>query len=191
MRADPAMAGSGEERLPNDAYFTRDPQCVDRLAEFFDFQGMTVLEPCAGRGHMVADLQRHGADVVAWEKEIYSGQPLCIQVGRDFFKQKYLPDSVEMIVTNPPFDRPAPFIRHALDMLPDGHVCMLLRHEWMCGKGTKDRRQELLCHHRFKAYAPILGRPVWYEERKASPRHNYGWFIWGSIHHGTDARLWL
>lgn len=188
---DPAMTGSGEERIANDAYFTRDPQCVAKLAAYFNFKGVTVLEPCAGAGHMVRELERHGATVIAWEKEIYPDQPASIKVGRDFFKQHYLPAGVELIVTNPPFDKPVPFIVHALHMLPNGHVAMLLRHEWMCGKGTKDQRQSLLCDTRFKAYVPILGRPVWHEEVKNGPRHNYGWYIWGSIYHSGGASLWL
>ena len=191
MRADPAMIGSGEERLPNDSYFTRDPQCVARLAEFLPLAGLSVLEPCAGMGHMARDLESHGAEVKAWDLHNYPGQLRDIWTGVDFLALRVIPLDIKAIITNPPFDRPAPFIKNALAVLPHGHVCMLLRHEWMCGKGTRDGRQELLGSHRFKAYIPILGRPTWHEEVKASPRHNYGWYVWGSIHHGADARLWL
>ncbi len=184
------MIGSGEERIANEAYFTRDPQCIERLAPFFNLKGMRILEPCAGAGHMVTDLRRRGAYVVAWDKHSYPHQLPDISTGIDFLDQINIPQ-VEAIITNPPFDRPVPIIAHALDVLPHGHVCMLMRHEWMCGKGTRDRRQDLLESHRFKAYIPILGRPVWHEEVKNGPRHNYGWYIWGSTYHAGGAALWL
>jgi len=190
MRPDPAMTGSGEERIANDAYFTRDPQCVNRLADFFNFKGMCVLEPCAGVGHMVKDLRRWGAKVRAWDKVDHPGRLKNIEI-RDFLLQRDIPAGIECIVTNPPFDQPAPFIRKALALLPNGHVAMLLRHEWMCGKGTRDGRQALLCSPRFKAYLPILGRPTWHEEVKNGPRHNYGWYVWGSVYHSGGASLWL
>lgn len=188
------MVGSDFGRLPADSYFTLDPRCVAALAEHLDLEVLTIIwEPAAGRGDMLWQLERFGAAVRATDLHAYPGADPRIRTGVDFFTvQPSARSGIDAIITNPPFDQVIPFLEHALRILPGGIVAMMVRHEWIAQTGAKDGRQRLLRSPRFWAYCPIIGRPYWQAPpHRASPRHAFGWVVFGPVGQVVTPQLWL
>ena len=82
----------------------------------------------------------------------------------------------ESIITNPPYKLAEAFIRKALELTEplQGRVAMLLRNEYDCAKSRRD----LFEHPAFLKKIVLTKRPRWSTEDKASPRHNFAWYIW-------------
>jgi hypothetical protein len=62
----------------------------------------TLWEPAAGRGHMAAELRKHGHTVVASDLNDYENKVSGVLSGIDFF-ESFLPSGVTGILTNPPY----------------------------------------------------------------------------------------
>jgi hypothetical protein len=78
-----------------------------------------IWEPAAGRGALASVLRAAGHEVLASDNY---GVPSHF-AGHDFLAESELPDGVQAIVTNPPFQWAEQFVAHALDLCP--HVVML------------------------------------------------------------------
>lgn len=79
-----------------------------------------VLEPACGGGHISEVLQKHGYNVSSFDL-IDRGYGKV----QDFFNIKH---SDMDIVTNPPYKIALPFLKHALDIIPNGNkVALFLR----------------------------------------------------------------
>ncbi|HEU4687328.1 MAG TPA: hypothetical protein VFS23_03150 [Vicinamibacterales bacterium] len=168
-------------RRANEAYHTIDSLAGDTLARAWPLRGRIIWEPCAGRGELVRQLERHGATVTATELHAYPDQDPRIAVGVDFFETTV--PRAQTIVMNPPYNQASRFIKHALDLIPEGCVVALLRHDWICRQG--DIFAEFI-----HAYVPIRGRLKWVEGPTVNkPRHNFAWVIWGPESVETTARF--
>lgn len=167
---DPAMAGTlGYVRQANDAYWTP-AWCTQALLDEVTFRG-AIWEPAAGAGHIVEVLKANKYKVFATDIASYG---FAIKI-RDFLdKESYLIPPWH-IITNPPYDKAEQFIRHALDYTKPSRsqVAMLLRHEYDCAASRRD----LFEHPAFHKKLILTRRPKWFDD-KASPRHNFSWFIW-------------
>src|SRR5262249_61827809 len=93
-----------------------------------------VWEPAAGRGAIVRVLRDRGHDVITSDVFDYGG----LDFVADFLAQERMPDGCEAIVSNPPYQVAAKFVRHALD--PSPPVALLLRMAFL----ESARRCELL-----------------------------------------------
>lgn len=86
-----------------------------------------VLEPACGGGHISEVLQKHGYNVSSFDL-IDRGYGKV----QDFFNIKH---SDMDIVTNPPYKIALPFLKHALDIIPNGNkVALFLRVLFLEGK---------------------------------------------------------
>jgi hypothetical protein len=173
--SDAAMLGSsGYARVANDAYFTPE-WCTEALLRKVRLRG-AVWEPACGDGAICRVLDRHGYRVVASDIADY-GYP---SARADFLQHGRLGDAVYSIVTNPPYEHAEDFVRHALNQMESGTgpVAMLLRHEWDCAGSRRD----LFERAPFARKITLTKRPRWSEENKASPRHNFAWFVWDFNH---------
>jgi hypothetical protein len=88
------------------------------------------------------------------------------------------------IVTNPPYKLAAPFVRHAIKLVPK--VCMLLRLAFLEGTGRDDILDKLTRVHLFKNRLPRMHRDNWNGPR-ATSTIAFGWFIWECEHQGPVA----
>ncbi len=174
---DPTMTGtSGYERLANDAYWTP-AWCTEALLDRTKF-GPVVWEPACGRGDMVDVLDKRGHTVIASDIKVYSHKPMAFEM--DFLAINLVVDPVgfSAIITNPPYEHAEAFIRKALDLATSGNrrarVAMLLRNEYDSAKSRRD----LFEHPAFLKKLVLTKRPRWSAEDKASPRHNFAWFVW-------------
>jgi hypothetical protein len=67
-----------------------------------------ILEPCAGRGHIAAELRRHGYDVTATDLHKYDDLVSEVISGHDAtIMQPMSPDTVG-VITNPPYHKDLP-----------------------------------------------------------------------------------
>lgn len=127
--------GIGTDRSPHD-YYPTPPVATFALSCHESLPG-SVLEPCSGRGHVVAELRRLGHRVVARDLYAYP-DPLVddVETGIDFLES---PGSdCEAVVTNPPYgDRmPERFLCQAMGRY--NYVAFLCRLSWLEGKRRFD-----------------------------------------------------
>lgn len=167
---DASMVGpSRYARNPADAYWTP-AWCTEALLDVWT-PGPVVDEPACGSGEIAKVLESRGIEVVATDLHDWGyGQP-----GRDFLLSKRL--FANCIITNPPYNLADEFVRHAIELTRPlaGSVAMFLRNEWDCASS----RYDILGGHRaYTAKVVMTKRPRWSDENKASPRHNFAWFIW-------------
>jgi hypothetical protein len=133
------IAPSRFERLERDGYFTIDAGwIIPALCCAVQIEG-PILEPCAGRGHMVRELRARGfvvrgADLYAYADTLVPD----IKSGEDVFDLKSLA-GYRFIVTNLPYREQAAILAHLLPIAArDGvSVAVLARSEWSSAKARR------------------------------------------------------
>jgi len=165
----PMYGESGYERRAADAYWTPS-WCVDVLLRHIRLpNNQPVWEPACGTGNICRalsevrienigiDLHQHG----------YGASPID-------FLQSDPPGEISAIITNPPYELGDEFVAHALELMRPRHglVAMLLRNEWDAAAS----RTPLLADLTLKLV--LTKRPRWSDDERASPRHNFAWFVW-------------
>mgnify|MGYP000031036643 FL=1 len=117
------------EREEND-YYATEPKAVELLLEKEKFSS-NLLEPCCGEGHISKVLSEHGYNVT-------SSDLISRGFGntQDFFDYKYFNGN---IITNPPYKVALDFVKHSLEIIPDGNkVAMFLKLQFLEGKARKE-----------------------------------------------------
>jgi hypothetical protein len=103
-----------------------------------------------------------------------------IEMGHDFLAEG--PRPIEAIVTNPPYVLAEEFIRHALNIMSEGVIAMLLRTDFDHAK----TRQYLFSGCPVFAKKVVLTKRIkWFEDSKGQPSFNHAWFIWDKAHKGA------
>jgi hypothetical protein len=169
-------------------YYPTPAWCTEALLKVWQPRGTQVWEPGVGSGNIANVLEAAGYTVIG--SDLYEPGAYPEEVGRwpdtiveDFFEA---PARCPAIITNPPYSCAAKFLRRAISLTAhSGQVAMLMRNEF----DSAATRQDL-----FGANTPFAGkvvltkRPYWSEDRIASPRHNFSWFVWDHNHFGDP---WL
>jgi hypothetical protein len=177
------------DRLPEDGYCTIESGwIVPALLKRVPIAGR-ILEPCAGRGHLVTALRKHGLQVAA--RDLIAHQdPLIddIETPRDMDALTSLVE-FDWVITNLPFTQLDRRIGHLL------HLCvrdscglaLLLRMEWIA-----PAKRGALIHDNanFAGFIVLTKRPRWVEEPGESPRHHFVWGIWSAIPR-AGVRPWI
>jgi hypothetical protein len=179
------------DRLPGDAYFTLEaPWIVPALLNHVRIAGR-VLEPCAGRGHLVAELRKRGLEVAARDLVAHE-DPLVgdIETPLDMDAITSLA-GFDWVVTNPPFTRLDERVGHLLRLCvrDNCNLALLLRQEW-----TAPERRGALIHDNpnFAGMIILTARSRWIEDRsKDSPRHHFVWAVWTAAQRAAGGRTWL
>ena len=173
------VAPSRFERFDQDEYFTIDAGwIIPALCCAVQVEG-PILEPCAGRGHMVHELRALGFDVRAADLHAYPDSLVPdIKTGADIFELKSLAD-YRFVVTNLPYREQAAILAHLLPIAArnGAHVAVLARSEWSSAKARR-----ALVHENpwFAGEVRLTKRPEWVRPAIASPRHWFSWFVWSS-----------
>ena len=159
---------SGYERRERDLYET--PEWVTEALLPHLPRQLAIWEPAAASGKMArvldaklaTDIDGHGGHL-------------------DFLRQA-LPNGINAIITNPPYESAQEFIKHALNLTQGvGIVAMLLRTDFDHAK----TRQHLFGKHPAFAKKLVLTRRIkWFEDSTGSPSFNHAWFIWDWGHKG-------
>lgn len=174
------LSSSGYERREGDAYYT-EPWVTRALLDNWSIRSV-VWEPAAGRGDMVNVMRDRRLMVISTD----------ISTGAGFLKSQIHHSDVCSIVTNPPYNLAPEFVYRAVSLMEavGGQVAMLLRNEW----DSADTRRELFERPDFACKLVLTKRPRWdwweRDKPKASPRHNFAWFIWDGQHKGPPTIRW-
>jgi hypothetical protein len=179
------VAPSRFERFGRDEYFTLDADwIIPALCRSVKVES-PILEPCAGRGHIVHALRVLGFVVRAADLYAYPDSLVPdINTGADVFDLKSLA-GYRFVVTNLPYREQAAILAHLLPIAArnGAHVAILARSEW-----SSARARRALVHEnpRFAGEMRLTKRPVWVRPAIASPRHWFSWFFWSSEPRTSD-----
>ncbi|MCR9254724.1 MAG: SAM-dependent methyltransferase [Alphaproteobacteria bacterium] len=178
--SDTAMLGASRyAREPDDFY--RTPAWVTeallrRLILPFNAK---VWEPAAGDGAILDVLEGNGLNTYGSD---LNPQRHDIVLG-DFLEDDLsAPPGIDAIITNPPFKILDDWARATLRRSDHWRVpvALLARQEWDCAAKRWDLTSSLAMK------IVLTSRPIWFPDRelKASPRHNYAWYVWKPGHTG-------
>jgi hypothetical protein len=171
------VAPSRFERIERDGYFTLDAGwIIPALCRAVRVEG-PILEPCAGRGHMVRELRALGFVVRAADLHAYPDSLVSdINTGANVFDLKSLA-GYRFVVTNLPYREQAAILAHLLPIAAHNgaRVAILARSEW---SSAKARRALVHENPRFAGEVRLTKGPVWVRPPIASPRHWFSWFFW-------------
>ena len=182
MQTSAIYGESGYERIERDAYYTP-AWCTETLLRHVEFEGL-VWECAAGNGQMSEVLVAAGLDVRTSDIEPIS--PVTISLD---YLNDVMPWDISHVVTNPPYAQAQAFIERALEDTQSnaGKVAMLLRNEY---DSAKTRAHLFGDCPQFALKLVLTKRPKWFADDKASPRHNFSWFVWGWAHEGPAEIRW-
>lgn len=132
-------------------FFPTPPDVIKQMLAGVDVRDKVVLEPSAGKGNIVDELNRLGAEVLTFEKN----QDLATIVmdkskylGRDFMEAtKEQLSHIDFIIMNPPFSRDEQHILHAWDIAPEG--CQIIA---LCNSET--------VNNQYSTHRKRLGRVI-------------------------------
>ena len=140
-----------------------------------------LWESACGPGSIVRVLRAAGHSVMATDLVDYGCDGSIARV--DFLMESRAPDSIEAIITNPPFKLASEFVAHALKLCPK--VYMLLRLAFL----ESTRRNPILDGghlarvHVFRNRLPMMHRHGWTGPRSTSATP-FAWFCWDRAHQG-------
>ena len=178
------LGESKYERINNDAYWTPE-WCTQVLLDNIKFN-QCIWEPACGKGNISKILEEN--NYLVWSSDLndynFGDKNLNFFTVTDNKNWKYFRD----IITNPPYNKAEEFVKHAIKLTQEdaGKVAMLLRNEW----DSASSRTYLFTNKLFYAKLVLTKRPNWTEDRKASPRHNFSWFIWDWKYEGEPKILY-
>ena len=164
-------------------YYATDPRAVEMLLEKEKFNSI-ILEPSCGEGHISRVLLDGGYAVKSSD---------LIDRGfgdvKDFFE---IDEFNGDIITNPPYKIALDFVKHSLDIIPEGNkVAMFLKLQFLEGKA----RKEFYKNNPPKKVYVASGRLVCamngdFEKYKSSAVA-YAWFIWEKGYKGSPEIDWI
>lgn len=170
-----------EEREKND-YYATDPIAVKLLMQLENLNEF-ILEPSCGEGHLSKELEK--------EHRVTSSDLIDRGYGEilDFFSIREFTGD---IVTNPPYSMSEEFVRHSLNIIPEGNkICMFLKLQFLEGQ----KRRKL-----FEEFPPIR---IWISSSRIMCAKNgdfesisssavaYAWFIWQKGFKGKPTVDWF
>lgn len=131
----------------NEDFYPTPPSVIEYMCAGLDLFGAHVLEPSAGSGNIVEYALKHGAQVIACEKEPKLRHILrqkCQVIADDFLSVKAEDIShVKYIIMNPPFTVDEQHILHAFKIAPNGCTIISLCNSNTVGNRYTRFRQEL------------------------------------------------
>lgn len=170
------------EREVND-YYATEPKAVELLLQKEKFSSI-ILEPSCGEGHISRVLLDNGYAVKSSD---------LIDRGfgevKDFFEvDEFCGD----IITNPPYKVALDFVKHSLDIIPEGNkVAMFLKLQFLEGKARKEFYKENPPKKIYVASGRLhCAKNGKFEEFKSSAVA-YAWFVWEKGYQGSPEIDWI
>ncbi len=179
-----ASSLSKGERQAEDFYAT-EPKAIELLLAEETFN-KNVWECACGQGHLSKVLKAHGYEVKSTDL-INRGYGVG---GIDFLSttEKW----GGCIITNPPYKYAQEFIKHALELVPDGEkVAMFLRLQFLEGK----QRKEFFLANPPKTIYVSSGRLKCAKDGKFEEMTGsavaFAWFVWEKGYKGSPQVKWI
>jgi len=171
------------KRIASDAYMTP-PKLAHAICQAMPYTGFKhILEPSCGVGNFLPAIRAKwpGASLTAVELDAERAQVSGAYCA-DALK---LPSAAhfDLIIGNPPFSLASEFVEWSHGQLVDGGiVAFLLKLSFLSGK---DRVENLYSKFPLCSLFPIVGRPPFRTETKATDSHEYGVFVWQKNYVGS------
>jgi hypothetical protein len=172
-----SQRNSGYDRINGDRYCT--PSWVTMaLAPHLPKRLRRIWEPACADGQMVKALRSLGFEVLATDIK-----PCFKSRRRVDFLSSEARSPVDAIITNPPFNQAAAFIKRALELTQPrrGFVAMLARVDY----DSASTRAYLFGRcPQFAMKLTLSRRIVWFDLPGAAPSFNHCWLMWDWRHKG-------
>lgn len=164
-------------------YYATEPKAVKLLLEVEKFNPK-VLECCCGEGHISKELENAGYEVESID--LYDRGYGTV---KDFFTVKEWNGDV---VSNPPYKQALPFVKHALDIIPNGYkVAFFLRLQFLGGKERGEFYKENPPKYVYVARGRLSCAKNGEFEKYPSNAIAYAWFIWEKGFKGEPVIRWI
>ena len=167
---------SAYKRIASDFYPTP-PEATQALLDWLALpKGASVWEPACGEGHMVKVLQGNG----------YSVRATDIRFGADFLTVDFPVDTIDWIITNPPFSLADKFIERCAWY--ERPFALLLKSQYWHAK----KRLCLFQECQPTAILPLTWRPDFLFKTRGggSPLMDVMWCVWGSSREQAHTTLY-
>lgn len=135
-------------------------------------ESLTCLEPACGAGHMAKVLKEYFGEVQNSDAHDYGYGTVL-----DYLSFAYKSNSVDWVITNPPFRLAEDFVLHSLDVARTG-TAMLVRTVFLESIGRYNR---LFRENPPSVFAQFVERVPMVKGRldeKASTATGYAWLVW-------------
>lgn len=192
-----------KERDKTDYYATPPGETINILRTLnFDPNGLKILEPCAGGGHMYKDImdycdEVHTKGTILQATDFHYHQPICdlpIATGEayDFLSDSYpWTENIDWIIMNPPYATIEPFTIKALEIADKG-VIMLARLQFLEGKS---RYENILKNAPLSDVYVYVDRIQCWKDGKVpsgSSAQAYAWFVFDKEKYDGESRVhWI
>ena len=170
------------ERQEND-YYATEPKAVELLLEKETFS-INLLEPSCGEGHISKVLSEHGYNVT-------SSDLISRGYGdtKNFFDYNNFNGN---IITNPPYKVALDFVKHSLEIIPDGKkVAMFLELQFLEGKARKEFYKTNPPKKIYVASGRLNCAKNGEFEKYPSSAAAYAWFVWEKGYTGKPEIDWI
>lgn len=164
-------------------YYATDPKAVELLLEKEKFS-INLLEPSCGEGHISKALSEHGYNVT-------SSDLISRGFGntQDFFDYKYFNGN---IITNPPYKVALDFVKHSLEIIPDGNkVAMFLKIQFLESKSRRIFFDEFPPKKIYVASSRLICAMNGEFDKYKSSAACYAWFVWEKGYTGKPEIDWI
>lgn len=148
-------------------------------------RGRTVLEPACGEGYMSRPLGEYFATVRSFDIHSYGYGYVD-----DFLDSNWENESVDWVITNPPFKAAEQFVARGLEVARVG-VAVLVRTVFIESVGRWDR---LFRHRPCTAFAQFVERVPIVKGRvdpKATTATGYAWLVWDKQASEHSKIVWI
>jgi len=137
-----------------------------------DLGSMSCLEPACGEGHMAKVLKEYFRDVKCSDAYDYGYAPMG-----DFLKHPYETNSVDWVITNPPFRLAEEFVLRSLRIARYG-VAILARTVFLESSGRYRRIFECKPPSKFAQFVERVPMVKGRLDKRATTATGYAWLVW-------------
>lgn len=181
-------------RAKNDYYATNPKDTLDFIEQLstdgFSLDNKTILEPCAGAGHITDVLLEKYKDITVDQFDIAPKRDDVQEL--DFLKGEF--GKYDVVLTNPPFKIAKDIITKSLD-IADEYVIMFLklqflesvsRKEWL-----KNSPLKYIYVYSRRASPMMNGSNIDENGKKFSNTMTFAWFVWEQEYEGEPIVRWI
>ena len=190
-----------KEREALDYYSTPTEEVTNILNTLnIDFSDKTILEPCAGGGHMLKAIQDYVSDSAGLiatdiQKRTLCDPNLSIETGKefDFLSDNYpYTDGIDYIIMNPPYAVIEPFVMKSLSIVNKG-IIMLGRLQFLEGEARYNNIFKLCPPTDIYVY---VDRIACFRNGDLSIKPDsvqaYAWFVWNLEEENPETKMhWI
>lgn len=150
-----------------------------------NLEALTCLEPACGAGHMARVLERSFRHVDAADAYSYG-----YGARRDFLEFPYQVNSVDWVITNPPFRLAEEFALRALKVARRG-VALLTRTVFLESSGRYNRLFKNDPPTKFAQFVERVPMVKGRLDAKATTATGYAWLVWEQTSTNTPQVVWI